>query len=167
MKVLVTYFSKTGNTEAVARAIHHGIVNVTDKDLIALDDLDGAGNYDLVFVGFPVMTHSVPPKAAKFIEGLPEGAKLALFATHGSFRGGELALTAFMHGVGLAKGKTVLGTYGCQGEVSEKVIEGMSGKPEHRGWLMEAKGAVGHPDDADRAEAMDFARLMVAKARVV
>lgn len=166
MKVLVTYHSRSGNTENLAQAIYHAVTNVTAKEILPLEEGTAAGGYDLVFVGFPVIAHSVPPQAAKFIEGLPEGTKIALFGTHGSFRGGELAVTAFYHGLGLAKGKTVLGTYGCQGEVPDKVIDGLRGKPEHNGWLLEAKGAVGHPDDADRAEAREFARLMLAKARV-
>ena len=166
MKVLVTYHSRSGNTENLAQAIYHAVTNVTDKSIEPLaEGLDVEG-YDLVFVGFPVIGHSVPPQAATFLQGLPEGTRLALFGTHGSFRGGELAVTAFYHALGLAKGSTVLGTYGCQGEVPEKVVEGLRGKPEHAGWLLEAKGAVGHPDDADRADAMEFARLMLAKARV-
>ena len=167
MKVLVTYLSQTGNTERLAQAIHHAIANVSDKTLLPLADTAGAGNVDLVFVGFPVISHSVPPKVAKFIQALPEGSKVALFATHGSFRGGELAVTAFFNALGLSAGKTVLGTYGCQGEVSERVIEGMAGKPEHAGWLIEARGAMGHPDSADLADARGFARLMLAKARSV
>ncbi len=166
MKVLVVYHSVSGNTEVLAQAIYHAVTNVTDKTILPLDEASGAGAYDLVFVGFPVMSHSVPPRAARFIQDLPEGAKLALFSTHGSFRGGELAVTAFFHALGLAKGKTVLGTYGCQGEVSDQVIDGLRGKPEHGGWLLEAKGAMGHPDDADRADAREFTRLMLAKARV-
>ncbi len=135
MKVPVTYHSRSGNTETQAQAIYHAVPNVTDKAIEPLGDEVDAGGYDRVFVGFPVIGHSVPPQASAFLEGLPEG-------------------------------KTVLGTYGCQGEMPDKVIEGLRGKPEHTGWLLEAKGAVGHLDEADRADAMEFARLMLAKARV-
>ncbi len=166
MKVLVTYHSKTGNTEKIAQAIHHAVTNVAEKALVPLADLHGTADYDLIFVGFPVISHGVPPRVARFLEALPEGTNLALFATHGSFRGGELAVTAFYHALGLCKGKTVLGSYGCQGQVAEEVVEDLEGKPEHRGWILEANAAVGHPDSADRNEAMEFARLMLAKARV-
>ena len=167
MKVLVAFHSKTGNTEKLAQAIHHAVANTAEKDLLPIADVAGAGHYDLVFVGFPVISHSVPLKVTRSLEGLPEGTNLALFATHGSFRGGELAVSAFFHAIGLSKGKHVLGSYGCQGQVDDKVIEALRGKPEHRGWVMEANAAVGHPDAADRQDAMEFARLMVAKARVV
>ena len=60
MKVLVTFHSKTGNTEKLAQAIHHAVANTAEKDLLPIADVAGAGHYDLVFVGFPVISHSVP-----------------------------------------------------------------------------------------------------------
>jgi len=39
-------------------------------------------------------------------------------------------------------------------------------KPEHRGWALEAQGAIGHPDEADLGDAKEWAGSMVSKARV-
>ena len=163
MKVLVTYHSNSGNTEKIARAIFEGLDN-TEKTLLPMADAEDPGEYDVVFAGFPVQAHSVPVKPAAFIQTLPGDTKLVLFASHGALQGGELAVTALYHAIGLAKGSTVLGTFNSQGEVPDVVIESLADKPEHSGWVWEARAAAGHPDQADLAEARNFARLMLLKA---
>jgi flavodoxin len=100
MKALITYFSKTGNTEKVARAIYDALP--VDKDIKPIQDLDSAAGYDIVFCGFPVFAHSVPGKAQPFIKALGEGQKVAFFSTHGSLRGGQLPKQAFENAIGLA-----------------------------------------------------------------
>jgi len=92
MKVLVTYYSQTGNTEKVARAIYEAVT--AQKEMKPVAQAAAAG-YDLVFCGFPVQAHSVPGKMAEFVKGLPKGQKTAFFATHGSLRGGQLPRQAF------------------------------------------------------------------------
>jgi len=163
MKVLIVYESSTGNTQKLAQAIHDGIPGAV-RTMGTVDDVSSDDTYDLVFLGFPVRAHSVPRKASQWLSGQPEGTRVALFATHGSFRGGELAVTAFYHALGLAKGKTIVGTFGCQGEVRDSVIETAKSNPVHRSWADEARGAIGHPDEADLEDAQAFARQMLAKA---
>ena len=115
MKALVTYYSETGNTEKLAQGIYDGIKEA-EKDVIKIGELDGVDGYDVVFIGFPVQSHGVPGKVAKFAKGLPKGTKVAFFATHGSLRGGELAITAFYEAVTLASDLTVLGHLRLSGE---------------------------------------------------
>lgn len=164
MKALVTYHSETGNTKKVAEAIYEGIREAT-KDIIPLKDVDSVDEYDVVFCGFPVQAHSVPAKVSNFIKGLPQGTKIALFATHGSLRGGELAVTAFYEAVTLSSNLTVLGTFGCRGKVKSQIIEGLMKKPEHRAWAQEAQSAAGNPDSGDLEDARDFADQMITKVR--
>jgi hypothetical protein len=38
-------------------------------------------------------------------------------------------------------------------------------KPEHKGWALEAQGAIGHPHEADLEDAKEWAKAMVSKAR--
>ena len=94
-----------------------------------------------------------------------EGKMLAFFATHGSLRGGQLAVTAVYHALSLALKRTVLGTFGSRGQVKTGLLEALSKKPEHKAWVMEARSAAGHPDDADLQDAKEFAGLMITKAR--
>ncbi len=163
MKVLIAYQSDTGNTRKLARAIEEGLP-AADTTSGRVDEVMNDDTYDLVFLGFPVRSHSVPPRAAKWLQDQPDGTRVALFATHGSFRGGELAVTAFYHAFGQANGARILGTFGCQGEVRESVIEMAAMNPIHRAWAGEARGAIGHPDEADLDDAQAFARQMLAKA---
>jgi len=161
MKVLVTYYTQTGNTEKVAKAIYDAVA--AQKEILPVAQAVPAG-YDLVFCGFPVHAHSVPGKMAEFIKGLPKGQKVAFFATHGSLRGGQLPRQAFDSAAGLAAGLKVLGQFGCRGKVDPKVIDALVKKPEHKAWAEEARGADGNPDAADLQEAAEFAQAMVVKA---
>jgi len=161
MKVLVTYYSQTGNTEKVARAIYEAVT--AQKEMKPVAQAASAG-YDLVFCGFPVQAHSVPGKMAEFVKGLPKGQKTAFFATHGSLRGGQLPRQAFESAAGLAAHLKVLGQFGCRGKVDQKVIDALMKKPEHKAWAEEALGAVGNPDAADLRDAAEFAQAMVGKA---
>lgn len=164
MKVLVTYYSETGNTEKLAQAIHEGVGRV-DKEIIPLDQVDNVDQYDIVFCGFPIHASSIPGKVQPFLKGFPEGKKLAIFATHGSLRGGQLAVTAFDYALSLANKARILGTFGCRGRVKSSLIEALMQKPEHRTWAQEAQSsAAAHPDHADIADAKDFARSMLDKA---
>jgi flavodoxin len=109
MKILVTYFTQTGNTEKVARAIYGAIG--AQKEILPVEKVKDPSGYDIIICGFPVHAHSVPLPVEHFIKQIPSGKKIALFATHGSLRGGELATTAIEHGASLASTLKVLGTF--------------------------------------------------------
>ena len=63
MKALVAYYSESGNTEKLAKAIYEGI-NVSDKEIASISDAS-AKDYDIIFIGFPVQASSVPGKVEK------------------------------------------------------------------------------------------------------
>ncbi len=165
MKALVTYYSESGNTEKLARAIYEGIT-ASEKEIAPLSEARADG-YDVLFIGFPVRAGSVPAKAEQFIKNVPEGKKVAFFVTHGSLRGGQHAITALYHAFSLSLKITVLGTFGCRGQVKLDVIDALLNNPEHRSWALEAQSASGHPDPADLADAREFAGWMTAKARSI
>jgi flavodoxin len=164
MKALVSYYSDTGNTKKVADAIYDAIEE-SEKEICLAKDASNLSDYDLIFCGFPVQSMGLPEKMAAFVKGLPEGTKVAFFATHGSLRGGELAITAFYAALGLSKNLKVMGTFGCRGVVKQAIVDALLKKAEHRGWALEAQSAVGHPDEADLEDAKAFAAAMVIKAR--
>lgn len=164
MRALVTYYSESGNTERVARAIYDAI-ETGEKSLEPLMNVDEFASFDAIFFGFPVQSHGMPAEAQKALQSLPRGTTLALFATHGSFRGGALVITAFHNAMSVTSTADVIGTFGCQGRVKLAIIEALINHPEHRSWALEAQGSAGHPDTADLEDAADFARRMVAKLR--
>ena len=165
MKVLVTYYSETGNTEKLAQAIYEGIEKA-DKEILPVAEAGNLEQYDLIFCGFPVQASSVPGKVEPILKGIPAGKKVAVFATHGSLRGGQLAVTAFEYAMSLAKKAKVIGTFGCRGKVRQSLIDALMKRPEHKAWAEEAQSsAVTHPDDADLADGRDFGKQMVKKAK--
>jgi flavodoxin len=166
MKVLVAHYSETGNTEKVAQAIYDGL-GFVEKKLASIKDAPRAAQYDVIFVGFPVHNHSVPAAVEKFLKRIPEGKKVAFFATHGSLRGGDLAVTAFYYAVSLTANKKVLGTFGCRGKVKPKMIEALMKRPQDKFWALEAQSASGNPDEADLEDARKWAWWMLMKARAL
>jgi flavodoxin len=163
MKVLVTYYSKTKNTEKLAKSIFEAIVY--DKKLAYVDEVVTMDDFDLIFIGFPVQAHSVPLPAQKFIDRVPEGKHVAFFSTHGSLRGGRLPKQAFEHAFSLAKKLRVLGHFGARGRVESWLLESLKKKPEHEAWVEEALGAYEHPNEADLQDAQHFALEMINKFR--
>jgi len=164
MKVLVAYLSETGNTEKLAQAVFDA-VEASHKEILPVKEVSEFEGYDVVFIGFPVQAHSVPGKAQAFAKNLPKGQKVAYFATHGSMRGGELAITAFYDALNLVKDSVVLGTFGCRGRVKQKIIDALMEKAEHRAWAQEAQSAAGHPDEADLEDGREWTQRMIIKAR--
>jgi len=163
MNILVAYYSETGNTQKVAEAIFSGIRH-TQKILLPIGQVEYPGKYDLIFCGFPVQHHSVPAKMTHFLQSIPQGKKLALFATHGSLHGGEKAIFAFHAALSLTKGQTILGTFGCRGQVKFQLLDEWMEKPQARAWALEAQSANGHPDLSDLEDARSFAVLMLHSA---
>ena len=161
MKVLVTYYSQTGNTEMLARAIYEAIH--VDKEFLPIRDVKTTEGCDVIFVGFPVHAHSVPAAIIPFFKDLPAGQPIALFCTHGSLRGGQLPKQAIEHAIGLASRARIIGTFGVRGKVNPKVLDSLMKMTEHQAWAEEAQGAAGHPDAADLADAKEFARKILAK----
>ena len=163
MKALVAFYSESGNTEKLASAIYD-VINSPDKQISPISEANPT-NFDVIFVGFPVQASSVPAKVEEFIKNVPKGKKVAFFVTHGSLRGGQLAITALYHAFSLALNLTVLGTFGCRGQVKPDLIDALMKNPEHKGWALEAQSAAGHPDTSDLEDGKEFANFMIAKAR--
>jgi flavodoxin len=149
-------YSDTGNTEKVARAIYNSIPFNREIKPVA-EVLDCGGGVDLIFCGFPVHAHSVPRRSTDFIKTLPDGQHVVFFSTHGSRKGGVLPRQALEHAVGLAVKHTILGHFGCQGQVSEQIMGMLINKPEHHAWMEEAQEAMSHPN-ADDLEAAKNSR---------
>lgn len=161
MKALVAYYSDTGNTEKLARTIFEAIH--FEKEIKPFSEVQNVDGYAVVFCGFPVHAQSVPRKAQDFVKGLPAGQKVAFFSTHGSLRGGQLPRQAFEHAIGLASKASVLGHFGCRGQVRQDILDALMKKPEHKAWAEEALSAAGHPDGQDLEDGKKFVQEMLAK----
>ena len=160
-KTLVAYVSLTGNTKSIAEAIYEAVKgekSIKPAEDVLDEDLAEAG---LIFVGFPVHSHSVPFRIEEFMKKMPEGKKIALFSTHGSLTGSRLSREALEHASILAADAKVMGTFSCRGKVSLKAMEVLSKSPEHKAWAEMSASAQTHPDKNDLEEAKAFAKWII------
>jgi flavodoxin len=162
-KILVAYISWSGNTKKVAEAIFETLGG--DVTIMSMDEAQSLDEYELIFVGFPVHSHSVPFKAEDFIKKIPAGKKIALFSTHGSLTGSRLSREALEHASILASSSKILGTFACRGKVSIQAMEVLSKSPEHKAWVEMSASAQTHPDENDLEEARAFAQWIITLAR--
>jgi flavodoxin len=158
-KILVTYISWTGNTKKVAEAILDALEG--EKTIKTLDETQKLDEYELIFIGFPVHSHSVPFKIEELIKSIPPGKKIALFSTHGSLTGSRLSREALEHATILASNSKLLGTFTCRGKVSLQAMEVLSKSPEHKAWVEMAASAQTHPDENDLEDARSFAKWIM------
>jgi flavodoxin len=163
MKTLVTYMSMSGNTKKVAEAIYGALEG--EKELSRAQDVLDWSQYDLMFMGFP--THAAGPdgKAKRVLAEKAPGHKVALFTTHGSPAGCDMALAAAEGFRQACADADVLGVFECQGRIAPpvKLIMRFAPDPEIKKGAR-LKDDATHPDAADLARAAAWAREMVALA---
>jgi len=161
--LLVTYYSLTGNTKKVAEAIFEALPH--PKTIKPMSEVQSLDEFDLVFVGFAVQSHSVPFKAEKFLQSIPKGKKIALFSTHGSVTGSRLSREAIEHAVVVSSQAKLISTFSCRGKVSPQALEVLSRSPEHEAWVDMAASASTHPNEHDLADARAFAQWVLTLGR--
>jgi len=154
MKSVIIYFSQTGNTQRVAKAICDSIRKVNGQcDMIRLKEAnvtDIAG-YDLMGMGCPSFAREEPVNVRRFIMGMkPLRGKLCfVFATHGGHPGDVLPSMA---GRLRRQGVKVIGGFNCDG----------SDRMPHftYPWWTD-----GHPDGIDLKAAADFGKEMAERGQ--
>ncbi|MFW6160679.1 MAG: flavodoxin [Acidobacteriota bacterium] len=156
---LVAYFSKTGNTQSIAEAIYETLP--APKEIKPLTEVKDLNAYDLIFIGFPVYSHTVPYVVEMFLKSIPPGKPIALFSTHGSHTGSHLSREALEYAVTLVPRDKILGTFSCRGKVSMEALESFKKSPEHRSWAEMAASAQTHPDENDKEEAKSYAKWVL------
>ena len=155
-RILVTYYSETGNTRKIAEAIHAALPE--NSEIRPLAEVGDVSGYDLLFVGFPVHSHAVPVRVERFLRSLPRGQKIALFSTHGSLEGDALSREAIESAAVAGSQCRIISTFTCRGKVSSEAMEKLDGAPEHEAWTSLAASAGSRPNGNDLAAAGSFAR---------
>jgi flavodoxin/NAD-dependent dihydropyrimidine dehydrogenase PreA subunit len=156
MKSIIIYFSQTGNTKKIARAINAGISQVIQEaEIASIKDIDPADldKYDLIGLGSPVWASREPQNVTDFISAIrvSKGKHAFSFCTHGASPAGfEQSMASALK----KKGLKVIGFYDCYGRCLIQVLP----KP----YLTD-----GHPDDIDLREAEDFGREMAERSRMI
>ncbi len=172
MKVLVAYYSETGNTEKVARTIHEELSKKHESLLeevkkITANDLS---NYALVFLGSPCHMSDVAAPVKRILGDLPHSPRfrLAGFFTHAAtmdtiYKYAGKCTTSFEKA---CKEKEVAftGCYSCQGNPSPQLSKSMKegGAPLSDAELKDYFEDVRkHPSPEDLQQAKEFAKKIL------
>jgi flavodoxin/Fe-S-cluster-containing hydrogenase component 2 len=152
MKNIVIYFSQTGNTEKVARAIETGIKQFTGHcDIVKIKDANPRKlyEYDLIGLGSPIMHFEEPGNVRAFIKDMRfvGGKHFFVFNTHGTHP--EYYFPSIYPRL-KQRGVTIIGMRDWYGDCPFNV---------------QPYPTFGHPDEIDLKEARDFGREMVERSR--
>ena len=176
MKILVTYFSQTGNTEKIAQAIHEVSSKNHESTLkrlkkVKIEELD---DFDLVFIGSPCHDVDLAKPALRFLKKIPNSPKFAIsgFYTHSTFlpEGDEKILklserwsgkcSATFEKVKKEKNAKFKGYFRCQGIPTpgiEQFIHKTIIKDEEE-WATFLEEVKKHPNENDIENAKKFAQ---------
>lgn len=162
MKILVTYYSQSGNTKKVADAIFEHIS--FPKSMLKMEEAESLNDYDLIFAGFPVWQFGPAKPARKFLSGLTMENHVALFVTHAMDPDPDdpdlrLMLDGILEKCRKAADKTNLnGFFHCRGELSHETANMLtsSGIPMLEKFAGMRDETLGHPDEHDLEEAVNF-----------
>lgn len=166
MKVLVSYFSQSGNTAKIAQGIYEEAARANEADLKKLEDL-GAGDfagYDVVFIGSPLHSANLAAPVKEFLTNIQAGSgqKMAGFITHFAPAYPNQDMAGFTEPIKAAcKEKNIeyKGCFDCQGVLTESLHEPVKQKLglSDEAWAGMVEQMTGHPDEADVAKAKAFA----------
>jgi len=182
MKILIAYYSETGNTKKVAEAIYEEASKDHDVELVKLQDVsvDALSNFQLVFLGAPCHDADLAQPLKRFFTILPENSDfiLAGFFTHavympdGTTRRKELhekwagkCVSSFER-VCQEKNIELLGYFHCCGSPSppiEAFIHHVIITSDEE-WTEYFPEIRKHPNPEDLKNAKDFAQTIIRKS---
>ena len=188
MKILVVYYSETGNTAKIAEAICEGLMaKGHEADLMEIADAarpdeiapDTLSAYDLVFLGSACHDADLARPVKGFLERIPDSPtfKLAGFVTHASYtpEGGDRERQAHeiwvsrcalsLRQASQEKGIEFLGYFGCQGAPSPPIEQFIRSTivTEEAEWQEYIHEVRKHPDEDDLRKAREFAQEVLAQ----
>ena len=170
MKILITYFSNTGNTKKVANSLKEGLEG-EDVDLVPINDVipSSLKDYDLIFLGSGIYASRVNKSLSELISATDElPSKFVFFCTHAS-------LNSYQDGFKIVKrklGKTnseIIDIFDCMGDnlgIPEATQRAMLERlpPDQKKQAEEhQKRLKGRPSPADLERAKNFAKTLIKK----
>jgi Fe-S-cluster-containing hydrogenase component 2/flavodoxin len=157
LKSIVVYYSATGSTRKVAKAIHRGMKGlIKDCDIAPIDQIDPGemAKYDFIGIGGPIWYYRETANLRLFAYKMPnlEGKLGFIFCSHGSSPSG------FMFSLGWMlkkKGLKIIGYGDWYGSVFQVLH------------MPKPYFTDGHPDAIDLKEAEAFGREMAELAQKI
>jgi len=169
LKILITFFSNTGNTEKVANSLKDGLTDY-DVDIIPVKDVEPKtlNSYDIVFLGSGVYASRIEKSVLTLIKeagpNLP--AKLAYFCTHASLK---LYQEPFKQITNLIKDHNceIIGEFDCVGEnlgipldTQLAMLERLPEEPREKA-KKDRENIKGRPNKTDLENAKIFAITLI------
>ncbi|MBN1613811.1 MAG: flavodoxin domain-containing protein [Deltaproteobacteria bacterium] len=171
MKILVAYFSQTGNTEKIAKAILEEASLSHEAAMRKIEEVDpgGLSDYDIVFLGGPIHGGGLAAPLKGLLDQLPASPSyvLAAFITHAAeayrrenFEKG----ISYIENIARDRGIRYGGCFDCTGKLDPalwSMVQKMQ-KLSDKEWE-ELMARVGpHPDAEDEKNARAFVRKVLA-----
>lgn len=172
MKILVTYFTVSGNTEKIAKAIYDEVSKKHEADLKKINEVNAAtfNKYDLIFVGTPAHAGDLAAPVKEIMNSIPKSPKykIAGFYTHMApiwDKEVQDALRGAFEKIVKEKGIDYRGTFNCMGNPDPnvaKMVKEARKMPdnEFNEYMEEAKK---HPSPEDEQNSKKFAKKVLSK----
>ena len=97
MRILIAYYSETGNTAKIGQTIHEEVSQDHEAEIKRIQDLaiSSLKDFQLVFLGAPCHDADLAKPVKRFLDRLPRKPqfKLAGFFTHATYFPGDTART--------------------------------------------------------------------------
>lgn len=175
MRVLVAYYSETGNTEKLARAICEEASKDNEASLKSVGEItvDNLNDYDVVFLGSACHSTDLATPVKRLLDAIPPSPKfkLAGFFTHatstaGFHRWASKCISSFQN-TSREKQVDFGGYYNCQGVPSPPIQEfikreAIASADKYEEYLEEVRK---HPSPEDLQKAREFAREVLSWAQ--
>lgn len=170
MKILVTYFSQSGNTAKIAKAIHEEAGKTAEADLKTLDELtvEMVAEYDFIFMGSPIHSASLADPVKKYLTLLKGsvGQQMAGFVTHMTITYPKQDIETFadpMKSACKEKGIEYKGCFDCQGFLTENMHEPVQKmlKTDDKKWAELVQQMTGRPNQEDVNAAKAFTKELL------
>lgn len=170
MNVLVIYFSQSGNTEKIAKAICEQAAQDNKAEMKKLEEVtpDKVAGYDFVFIGSPMHSGSLaePIKECLGVLKPSTGQKMAGFVTHMAPAYPDQDMEALAEPIKTAcseKGIEYKGCFDCQGFLAESMHKPVQKKlnMDDDQWGKMVKQMTGRPNKEDESKAKAFAKSVL------
>ncbi|MCL7489792.1 MAG: flavodoxin family protein [Desulfobulbaceae bacterium] len=147
MKHLVAYSSQGGNTKKLAEGAFSRLSG--EKDIYPVAQAPDPSEYDVVIIAFWFKGGQPDQDSQAYLKKCAGGTKVFLIGCHGSATGSDHARMGMNKAKELASDADIIGSFDCQGEVPQSVLDSAANKDPQPDWLADAESAKGHPDNED------------------
>jgi|GEM_PF-1307671 len=165
MNALITYKTITGNTKKMAKAIEKGVDGTFDSfEMIQVDNTD---EYDILFIGFPIMNRRIPEGVKEFIKEKAKNKKVVLYISHAMPKELPHLQTLITKACEVANNTELLGVFNCQGELSEELAVNLKKheNEEFRRFGSLRHESIGLPSENDLEELIQFTKNIIKESK--